>query len=228
MPDRSRADLVMYRIVPVLLLLGSMTYWLLYRSAPLLFWSYLVVLPFSFGLVVDTLAGRFGLWTWTTSVLHYALITSAYTQVLFLVTGTLLIQPTTVMTALECAMAGLLVAVPVGMIHDILAIEYGFCTMFNRAHFKNLGSIASVLSYGFYYFGVYGVAVGLSAKLGHLYLVESAPAVYAYVPVSIGGFLIPFMIWVVVLGLKKRRIRTKSDSFRPDDSMDRATRLCSF
>jgi len=212
MPDRSRADLVMYRIVPVLLVLGSMTYWLLHRAEPLLFWGYLVVLPFSFGLVVDNLAGRFGVWTWTKPVLHYALITSAYTQVLFLVTGTLLVQPTTVMTSLECATAGLLVAIPVGMMHDILAIEYGFCTMFNRAHFKNLGSIASVLSYGFYYFGVYGVAVGLSAKLGHLYLVETTPAVYAYVPMSIAGFLIPFVAWVVVLGLKKRRFRAKRDS----------------
>jgi hypothetical protein len=232
MPDRSRTDLIMYCIVPVLFVLGSMTYWLLYRSAPLLFWGYLVVLPFFFGLVVDNLAGRFGLWTWTKPVLHYALITSAYTQLLFFVTGTLLIQPTTIVTTLECAIAGPLIAIPVGMIHDILALEYGFCTMYNRAHFKNLGSIASVLSYGFYYFGVYGVAVGLSAKLGHFYLVETAPAVYAYIPISIGAFLVPFVAWVVFLGLTRTRLRSKrrprDDGARGIDGQDVDRRLPSF
>jgi hypothetical protein len=197
----------MLKLFPVFFTLLSSLYWLVYRGLPLVFFCYLLFIPATFALIVVVLAGKLRLWQWSDSIWAPVAVWCGYGSLYFLLIGRIITEGTQVFSLLECALSGAFVWGSIATLFDVFAMDAGLITVFNRAHYKKLGTITSVGSYGFYFFGCYGLISGLLAKFGYFFLVESPAQVPVVAMYAGAGLLIsgPFTVYVLILSRGKRK-----------------------
>ena len=206
--DPKRVERSMLWLIPLGSILISLLHWLVQPSASALFIGYLLSIPIVFSLTVVNLAGRFQIWVWTKPLAQATLVNAGYALLLFFLISPWIERDTDMATTLQTGLAGGIIFMAIGTLNDIVGLENKIFTVYNRAHFKKQGAIASALSYGFYYFGFLGFFYALLAKLGHYFLIELQPARIPFIPISLGVFVAPFVLWLSWLRSQRQRRAT--------------------
>lgn len=203
------ARLLLTRLLPTTFILAGSFYWLLVLRVDASYLCFLIFISLVFSASVVTLARRRKLWSWNEPFWVPPLVWAGYTMICFSIIGRILILPTDFGSVTESAAAGFLIWTTWGVLFDILAMEAGVFTIFNRAYFKKLGTIASAKSYGFYFFGSFGLISTLIAKIGYRLLIElSAPVSPAWTfVIGSAALSLPFLLFVATrkTGLERRR-----------------------
>jgi len=179
---------------PIGTFVATWLYWLLVQDSGLAFTIYLLVIPFLFALAaIRTITGPLRLWTWKMPMLHLAFLWSTYSAMGLLIVSDSIAAPFTLTSVIKSVFLCALVGGLIGTLIDIVGIDLGLLQL----HYRSMdhGTVNTVLSYSFKFFGIFSAIYGVLAKVGHYILVElSAPQ---WLPVLILGasalLIIPFL-----------------------------------
>ena len=199
-------EILILWIIPALVVPISYFYWML--QGKLAYLGYLWVVPTVFtAIFVGIAAGRFGLWRWNNTIfcgaiwIHRPLVYAAYFNLVFLLTGRLLVLPTTISTLIEGGLVIGIVGMVVGVLHDLFGVEVGlYKQKGSRFDREKYGTVLVLSRYAFYFFGSISVAVGMAAKVGHYYLYESSVGYLNWFLLGVlAGTAItpPFLAWSI-------------------------------
>ena len=169
-------------------------YWPLVQDSGWAFPIFLLIIPFLFALAaIRTITGPLRLWTWNMPMLHLAFLWSTYSAMGLLIVSDTITAPFTLTSVIKAVVLCALVGGLVGSLVDIVGIDQGLLEL----HYMSMdrGTVNTVFSYSFKFFGIFSAIYGTLAKVGHYILVElNAPQ---WLPVLILGasalLIIPFL-----------------------------------
>lgn len=194
-------DKVHYRVrqmflygFPIGTFVATWLYWLLVQGSGFAFPLFLLVIPFLFALAaIRTITGPLRLWTWNMPMLHLAFLWSTYSAMGILIVCDTIAAPFTLTSVIKTVLLCALIGGLIGSLVDIVGIDQGLLEL----HYMTMdrGTVNSVFSYSFKFFGIFSAIYGALAKVGHYILVElSAPH---WLPVLILGasalLIVPFL-----------------------------------
>ncbi len=190
-------------VIPACALLISFFYWR--HAGRVAYFGYLFLAPVVFAaLAVGVAAGPMKLWRWQPSIaprilfIHRPVVYAAYFVLISVLTGRLLVLPTTVGTAIEATLVSGLIGTMVGVLHDIFGVDVGLYRISGHRFDRDVhGAIVVVARYGFYFFGFIGLTLGFLAKAAHYFLYESPePRSWIAVGILFGFFAsVPILLW---------------------------------
>ena len=202
--------MIQLTLLPFASCLGAWAYWLSRDEPTGVFVGYLLALPVIYSVCVVSLAQRFGLWKWSRPLGRAVFVNTGLAQLVFLITAAWVERETSVASFLLAGGIGAISYAAIGTLYDVVGLDRGYYVVYNRAHLKKQGPIASALSYGFAYFGALGFGYGALAKLGHVALVERTPPEPFLAAAGVGALLLPFLTWIFVMRASRRNVKRAS------------------
>jgi hypothetical protein len=184
---------------PLVVLAATWFYWPVVHGAGLAFPLYLLSVPFLFALVVIQTATRYlRLWCWNMSLAHLAFLWSTYPGLGILIVGDTMTAPFTGAALIKSVIFSALVSAVIGTLVDIVGIDEKLLVVYHAL--PNLGTVKTVLSYSFQFFGIFGALYGASAKVGYYVLVELGATRWLPVLILCGGvaLCLPFMSYFLL------------------------------
>jgi hypothetical protein len=180
---------------PVGTFLATWFYWPVVQAAGFAFPFYLLSVPFIFAMVViRTTTGRLRLWSWQMPMLHLAFLWSTYSTLGILILGDTIAQPLSTVGVIKSAVFCAFLGGGIGTLVDIVGIDEGLLDLHHLS--MERGTVKTVLSYSFKFFGIFGGIFGVIGKAGHFVLVELGAT--RWLPVLILGMslllCLPFMV----------------------------------
>lgn len=208
----------MLRTLPSCFIAFGAWYWLGYRGVSAGYFAFLLALPVAFTLLVVNPAGRLRLWSWSRPGSVRAWVWAGFNQCLFFLNARLLSDPSVGLP--ETALQGALIAAVFGTLYDILAIDGRIVTVYNRAHHKGWGAIRSACSYGFAFFGAFGLVACALAKLAWAPLAQGASIAETAAICGGGGLALclPFGVFLLVASRGRKRLDARRKAFAATDA----------
>ena len=195
-------ELLLAWVIPGAGLVLGIYKWVIQEHAPYFFFFTLIP-PIVFGYTVVYQATRhWKLWVWRTNLSQdgfqptIGLIWGGITQLLLFCMGNSLPFTSTFSGKLEWIIIVMFVITVFGLLNDILSMEDGFITVFNRAHYRMEGSVRSVLSYGVALYGLYSFIFSLICMVGYSFLMGPVPLSFFAWLTGMASFLLamPFLL----------------------------------
>jgi len=198
---------------PIGTFVATWLYWLLVQGSGFAFPIFLLVIPFLFAVTaIRAITGSVLSWAWKMPMLHLAFLWSTYSAMGLLIVSDTIAAPFTLTSIIKCALACALIGGLIGTLIDIVGIDQGLLEL----HYCSMerGTVNTVLSYSFKFFGSFSAIYGILAKVAHYILVDlSAPQ---WLPVLILGacalLIIPYLAHFLRAG------RDQSDVSAPPTS----------
>ncbi len=206
--DASRVRQMFLWGFPLGAFVATWVYWPVVHGTGLAFPFYALSVPFLFALaLVPIVTAHLRLWSWKMPLFHLAFLWSTYSALGLLIMGDTIAAPFTLLTALKAAAFGALLAGGIGTLVDIVGIHEGLLELHYTT--PERGTVHTVLSYSFKFFGIFGAIYGVVEKAGYSFLVEQGatrwlPALVLSTSVVL---CLPFLIHFLLPG-KARRLNT--------------------
>lgn len=190
---------------PLGILAATWFYWPVVHGTGLAFPIYLLVAPVVFALVVIRITTeRLRLWCWKMPMAHLAFLWSTYPALGLLIVGDTIAAPFTLTSLLKSVFFSVLVGAVLGTLVDIVGMDEELLVVHHTP--RNLGTVKTVLSYSFQFFGIFGALYGASTKVGHYFLVERGAT--HWLPLLIlcaaAALCLPFLIHFLWLRKERR------------------------
>ena len=191
--------------LPWSVLAATWLYWPVVQDTGFAFPLYLLAAPVLFAYVVIRLTTeRLRLWCWTIPLAHLAFLWAVYPALGLLILGDTIAEPFTTAALIKTVVFSALVGAVLGTLVDIVGMDEELLKVHHTP--QHLGTVKTVLSYSFQFFGIFGALYGASAKVGHLFLVERGAT--RWLPLLILGaaatLILPFMLHFLVLRKQRR------------------------
>jgi hypothetical protein len=187
---------------------ATWVYWPVVQGTGLAFPLYVLSVPFLFALVlVPTVTAYLRLWSWKMPLFHLAFLWSTYSALGVLIVGDTIAAPFTVLAAIKSAALCALLGGGIGALVDIVGIDEGLLELHYTT--PERGTVNTVLSYSFKFFGIFGAIYGVVAKAGYSFLVELGATRWlpALILSTSAVLCLPFLIHFLLPG-KARRLNT--------------------
>ncbi|XXT14491.1 hypothetical protein WME94_30010 [Sorangium sp. So ce429] len=160
-------------VVPSLLMTVHFLYWPLVRGTSIAFPVFVAVIPFLFGLLMVGTATRiWHLWSWTIPMPHVCFLWAAYTTLGPLVLNDTISMPFSAMGVVKMSLLTGFISAVTGTVIDTISMDERLLTVHSRVAALGVGTVKTVISYSFLFFGAFGLFIGPITKVGHYYLVE--------------------------------------------------------
>ena len=164
-------------------------------------------------IIVATGAGWLHLWGFNLKYtvkrvpFQIGLVYASVINILLLTFSELLSPPSsislTVLTAILMAISGAIL----GSLFDVVVVHYRLLEVYIRPFYKRDNAVKIVTAYGPWFFGLMGLASGLSVKFGEYLLIETNHPISYGVVVAVGTLIIyaPFLLHFLFIIEQKRR-----------------------
>lgn len=160
-------------LIPSLLVAVHFLYWPLVRGTSVAFPVFVNAIPFLFGLLmVGTTTRIWRLWSWTIRLPHVCFLWAAYTTLGPLVLSDTISLPFSVMGVIKMSVLTGFISAVTGTVIDTISMDERLLTVHSRVAALGVGTVKTVISYSFLFFGTFGLVFGAITKVGHYYLVE--------------------------------------------------------
>jgi hypothetical protein len=174
-------------------------YWPLVQGTGIAFPLHLLAVPFIFALVtIRTTTRRLRLWSWRMPLVHLAFLWASYPALGLLLLSDSVTEPFSWTTLVKTVVFSALAGAGVGTLVDVVGMDEDLLEVHHVP--KNLGTVKTVLSYSFRFFGIFGALYGASAKFGHYFLVEQGAV--RWLPVLIlcasVALCLPFLTYYIL------------------------------
>lgn len=156
---------------PLGALAATWLYWPLVQGTGFAFPLYLLSAPFLFALVlIPVVTAHLHLWSWRMPLVHLAFLWSTYSALGIVIISDTIVAPFTVLTVIKSALFCGLLGGGIGTLVDIVGIDEGLLEL----HYTTTerGTVQTVLSYSFKFFGIFSAIYGVVAKAAYTLLVE--------------------------------------------------------
>jgi hypothetical protein len=157
--------------IPLSVFVATWLYWPLVQGAGLAFPLYVLSIPFIFAnVVIRTATRHLHLWSVNRPLTHWALMWSTYSALGILIASDTIAGPFTAVMVVKSAVFGGLLGAGIGTLVDVTGIDEGilvlqYCSM-------DRGTVRTVLSFAFKFFGLFGAIFGTLTKVGYWFLVQ--------------------------------------------------------
>ena len=205
--DTSRVRRMFLWGFPLSALVATWFYWSVVQGAGLAFPFYLVSVPFLFAMVViRTTTGYLRLWSWRMPMMHLAFLWSTYSPLGILIVSDTIAAPLTAVMVIKSAVSCALVGAGIGTLIDIVGMDEDLLELHHVT--THLGTVKTVLSYSFKFFGIFGAIYGAIAKVG--YAVLMGPGSTRWLPALIlcasAVLCLPFMIYFLLPRKERQQV----------------------
>ena len=205
-------EIAAFWILPLALLI-EYQFWQSISWATPGFIFYVIAVPaLAAYIIVATGAGWLKLWKFNLKYtvgkvpIQIGLVYSSVINFLLLIFAGLLSPPSsislTVLTTMLIAISGAVL----GSLYDIALVHYRFLEVYIRPFYKRENTIKIVAAYGPWFFGLMGLAAGLSVKFGEYLLIETNHAISLGMVIAVGTLIIytPFLFHFLFIIEHKR------------------------
>lgn len=197
--DTSKARQMLLWGFPSAAFVATWLYWPLVCGTGLAFPLYLLTFPVPFALVVVPLAMKhLRLWKWNLPAALLTFMWSTYSALGALIISDTIAAPFSVTMLAKSVAFSALVGAAIGTIIDVVGIDEGLLEVYHTP--RHLGTVKTVLSYSFKFFGIFGAIYGAGAKVGYYLLVEHGATLW--LPALILGgsavLALPFLLYFLL------------------------------
>lgn len=201
--SKSKTEWIVLWIIPALAIMLGAYFWLTIQKQTDYF-LFLFLFPMMFSFMLPSVSMRvFKFWKWKINDLHLALVWAGYVQLTVFVTAGLVTSEPNVFNLLHHTFSFAVCLCAFCVLVDVSCLHDGLLEVYNRAHFKNLGTVNSVNSYAYFFFMVIGILFGMVTKLGYeKIVVEGGQNIFSLALIAAAVSALPHLVRFYQLHLK--------------------------
>lgn len=197
---------------PISAFVATLIYWPVVQREGLAFPVLVLSVPFLFAIVViRTTTVTLRLWSWQMPMIQLAFLWSTYSALGILILGDTIAAPLSLLAVTKSTVFCALLGGGIGTLVDIVGIDQGLLTLHYCS--RHQGTVETVLSYSFTFFGIFSAIFGVLAMVGHFILVELGATRWLPALIICASALLslPFLVHFLLPG--KQRVLGRERAF---------------